>query len=658
MTESLTPLQVLRGGRYRLLSALRTGGSGVVWRGIDTRDAVVVALKAIPVSAGGAAAVEHEAEAVLRVHHAGAMRVHATFVEAGHGFIVMDLAACSLADIVEAHGPLPQPVALRIALTLCDVLTAAHKVGVVHRDVKPQNVLVMPDGKVRLADWGIARVLASGHARTRTGTILGTLAFMAPEQRRDPRDVCPATDVYALAATLAWMLTGAPPGELYVPEVAAALRHTLGEPIGGAILHAGQHSPGDRPATAEAFQSQLTECGARTAEDEDADAWLSQRSAGLGQPDERDLPESSSRSRSGSEDPRSSLPVPVLGPLRRSNAANAVLLLIAVLAATTAAGWLGWHRGDAAGRVAALHDPLSDLQRCPDAPSQWVERIERAPKETSGGDIVDVDGDGINDVLFANNYSESTSIWWGVRGAQPSEHIELSVGRHVEAPGVGDVDGDGLLDLIVPLFNDAAFTVVRGLGGRRFAEPTRIFEDPTPWNVEVFDINGDGNADLLFTPRPPHETFTRLSTPDKPQRFAIQRALLRAPEGTTAAHFVRGANGVALWIVQNKEVTRIPVNADGSAGTAEHYPQALPPVKVMRDSAHPTSVVVELDHGGEQAYVRVGPDQKEPCLLGRLPKVQDVYAFTDFDEDGFADMIKGSTCMYCDSNQIFARGVP
>lgn len=93
----IAPLQLLRGGRFRLLSALRTGGSGVVWRGLDTRDSVVVALKAIPVSGGGAAAVEHEAEAVARVRHAGAMRVHATFVEAGHGFIVMDLAACSSA---------------------------------------------------------------------------------------------------------------------------------------------------------------------------------------------------------------------------------------------------------------------------------------------------------------------------------------------------------------------------------------------------------------------------------------------------------------------------------------------------------------------------------------------------------------------------------
>ena len=653
MTETLMPLQLLRGGRFRLLSALRTGGSGVVWRGLDTRDSVVVALKAIPVSGGGAAAVEHEAEAVARVRHAGAMRVHATFVEAGHGFIVMDLAACSLADVVEAHGPLPQPVALRVASTLCDVLAAAHKVGVVHRDVKPQNVLVMSDGSVRLADWGIARVLASGNARTRTGTILGTLAFMAPEQRRDPRDVRPATDVYALAATLAWMLTGEPPGELYVPEVASALNRTLGAPVGGIIVRAGAHSPGDRPATAEEFYGALAASGAQTATLSEADAWLAARTAGLGQRDEVALPDSGFGDATPAVPPAS-----VTNSSPRRTAARASVLLLAALCTTSGAAWWGWTRGDAAGRVSALRDPLSDLQRCPDAPSQWVNRVERAPKETSDGDIVDVDGDGIHDVLFANNYSESTTIWWGVRGAQPSERIDLTVGRHVRAPGVGDVDGDGHIDLIVPLFDDASFAIVRGLGGRRFAEPERIFQDPAPWNVEVADINQDGKADIAFTSRPPDESFIRLSTPSLPRRFTNQRALLQLPESTTAARLLRGSNGLSLWILEGSDALRVPVNKDGSAGKSERYTMPLPPVGVMRDTIHPTAVVVEIDHGGKQAYVRVGPDQPEPCVLGTLDKSQSVYAFTDFEEDGYADMIKGNTCMYCDSNHIFVRGAP
>jgi hypothetical protein len=565
----------------------------------------------------------------------------------------MDLAACSLADIVEAHGPLPEGVALRVALKLCDVLAAAHKVGVVHRDVKPQNVLVMPDGSVRLADWGIARVLASGHARTRTGTILGTLAFMAPEQRRDPRDVCPATDVYALAATLAWMLTGAPPGELYVPEVADAMHKVLGERVGDVIRQAGAHRPNQRPGTAEAFHTALLTCGASAATQPEADAWLASRTAGLGQRDEGSLPESNVAAASLAASPDK-----VIRPTRRSTAARATLVLLALLATSSAAAWWGWTRGDAAGRVDALHDPLADLERCPDAPSQWVDRIERAPKETSDGDIVDVDGDGINDVLFANNYSESTTIWWGVRGAQPSEHIELNVGRQVRTPGVGDVDGDGQLDLIVPLFNDAAFALVRGLGGRRFAEPARIFQDPAPGNVEVADFDDDGKGDIAFTSEPADESFIRLSTPSQSQFFRDQRALLHLTGISTDARLLRNNDGVALWIAEEREVSRISIHADGSVAKAQRYPVPLPALRVIRDTTHAQSVVVQVDHGGDQAFVRVGPDQPQPCVLGRLPNVPMVYAFTDFEGDGYVDIIKGSTCMYCDSNQIFARGTP
>ena len=215
----------LRSGRYRLLSRVRAGATAQVWRALDTRDGVEVAIKAVPADAGGAVAVEHEAEAVARVQHPGAVRVHATFEEAGHGLIVMELAACSLADHVEAHGSLDGPTARGIALALAEVLAAAHAAGVVHRDVKPQNVLILPDCTVRLADFGIARVHAQGH--TRTQALLGTLPFMAPEQRRDARDVRPATDVYALAALIAWMRTGAPPGDLFVPEVVDLLRGRL-----------------------------------------------------------------------------------------------------------------------------------------------------------------------------------------------------------------------------------------------------------------------------------------------------------------------------------------------------------------------------------------------------------------------------------------------
>ncbi len=93
-----------------------------------------------------------------------------------------------------------------------------------HRDVKPHNLLVFADGSVRLGDFGTARALADGHTRTRTGALLGSIPFMAPEQRRDPRAVRPSTDVYALAVTLAWILLGEAPDDPWTEEAAAQLR--------------------------------------------------------------------------------------------------------------------------------------------------------------------------------------------------------------------------------------------------------------------------------------------------------------------------------------------------------------------------------------------------------------------------------------------------
>lgn len=202
--------------------------------------------------AGGADAAELEAEAAARVRHPGVVRVYGAFDEAEHGFVVMELARANLHDVIERHGPLDGPTTRAVAAALAEVLAATHAAGVVHRDIKPQNVLVMDDGSVRLADFGIARVHARGH--TRTGALLGTLPFMAPEQRRDARDVRPATDVCAWAVLVAWMRTGTMPGELYVPAAIEGLQARLeavGERDGellGLLLACGEYAADDRVA--------------------------------------------------------------------------------------------------------------------------------------------------------------------------------------------------------------------------------------------------------------------------------------------------------------------------------------------------------------------------------------------------------------------------
>jgi serine/threonine protein kinase len=248
----LHPGRLLLGGRFLLLSLLRRGAAGTgVWRALDDRSHQEVAIKAIPVDAGGREAAELESDASARVRHPAVVDVFVTFEEADHGFIVMELARCSLHDVVERRGPLPAAQARAVGRALASALAAAHAAGVVHRDIKPHNVLVRADGGVCLADFGIALVHARGHSKT--GALIGSLPHMGPEQRRDARAVTPATDVYAWATLMAWARTGSVPGDLYVPEAQVALRAALrqaGEPddaLAGLLVRCGAYDPRDRP---------------------------------------------------------------------------------------------------------------------------------------------------------------------------------------------------------------------------------------------------------------------------------------------------------------------------------------------------------------------------------------------------------------------------
>lgn len=132
-----------------------------------------------------------------------------------------------LAHLIREHGRLTPSDAVRIAEQVCAALAVAHRAGVVHRDVKPGNVIVRPDGTVKVTDFGIARALGQASI-TDTGTVMGTAAYVAPEQARG-ETTTPASDLYSLGILLFQMLTGAVPFEGDTP-VAVAIRH-LDEPV-------------------------------------------------------------------------------------------------------------------------------------------------------------------------------------------------------------------------------------------------------------------------------------------------------------------------------------------------------------------------------------------------------------------------------------------
>ncbi|MEU8798636.1 protein kinase [Spirillospora sp. NPDC048819] len=204
-------------GRYELIEVLGRGGMGAVWRARDRTLGREVAVKEVSLPQGlDDAQVERtyartfrEARSAARLDHPGIVTVHDVVEEDGRPWIVMQLVRAEALDAVVAReGPLPPDRVAAIGLDLLDALRAAHAAEVVHRDVKPGNVL-LPRGRAVLTDFGIATV-AGDETLTQAGAIVGSPAYLAPEQARHQK-ATPASDLWSLGATLYAAVEGRPP---------------------------------------------------------------------------------------------------------------------------------------------------------------------------------------------------------------------------------------------------------------------------------------------------------------------------------------------------------------------------------------------------------------------------------------------------------------
>lgn len=194
-------------GRYRVGGLLGRGGMADVFRATDTATDGVVALKILRgVEPGNACRLRSEVDVLARLHHPGLLGLRGAGTHEGVPYLVLDLAdGPSLAGEL-ARGPIGVECTLAVGEQVADALDHAHGAGVVHRDVKPSNILFDGAGRARLADFGIARV-AGAPSLTRTGLLVGSAPYLAPEQV-EGRQAGPAADVYALALVLIECVTG------------------------------------------------------------------------------------------------------------------------------------------------------------------------------------------------------------------------------------------------------------------------------------------------------------------------------------------------------------------------------------------------------------------------------------------------------------------
>src|SRR5881392_4026121 len=201
--------------RYRLVRRLGSGGFGTVWLAHDERLDRPVAVKRVPTAdAEQAERARREALVAARLSHPGIVALYEAGADESACYLVSELVRGETLGVLEAEGALSDRDVVEIGLALCDALAHAHARGVVHRDVKPGNVIVPEapeDGgaAAKLTDFGIARIVGDD-ALTRTGDVLGTLAYMAPEQA-EGRGASASSDLYALGLVLYEALAGVNP---------------------------------------------------------------------------------------------------------------------------------------------------------------------------------------------------------------------------------------------------------------------------------------------------------------------------------------------------------------------------------------------------------------------------------------------------------------
>jgi tRNA A-37 threonylcarbamoyl transferase component Bud32 len=212
-------------GRFRIEGRIGSGGFGTVYRAWDERLQRPVAVKVID-RGHGAPRVSREAQAVARLAHRNIATLYELATDGERAFLVSELIEGDTLRSLGRHGELSDRVVAEVGADAAAALTHAHRAGVVHRDVKPENILVSNGGEAKLVDFGIARI-AGERTLTATGAVVGTLAYMAPEQADGLRPG-PAADVYSLALTLYEALCGEHP---LIREGPAATARAIGEPI-------------------------------------------------------------------------------------------------------------------------------------------------------------------------------------------------------------------------------------------------------------------------------------------------------------------------------------------------------------------------------------------------------------------------------------------
>jgi hypothetical protein len=604
------PDEIGRLGPYRILRVLGGGGMGIVFEAEDLRLRRRVALKVIrPALAGSASARQRflrEARATASIGHDNIVTLLQAGEDRGVLFLTMPLLEGETLDARLRREPLlPLADVLRIGREVAAGLAAAHERGIIHRDVKPANVwLEAGSGRVKILDFGVARAVESEAGATHTGTIVGSPAYMAPEQAAgEPID--PRSDLFSLGCLLYRMCAGRPP---FAGKNATAtlLAVTQGKPtsprkynravpraLADLVLRLLAKRPADRPPSAQA-----------TAEALEA---IAQGKRGL-------------------------------PPRHRWRWVVLIAVALAVLAGLAAVILALANRGRTDGGDPP-REPAAAPSPCFFAP-QVRYAVGRQPYAVAVGDF---NGDGKPDLAVSNIADNTISILMGQGGGTFGPAVAVPTGRGPHGIVAADVNGDGRIDLIVSELGNDSVGVLLGRGDGTFEAPRHFPAGLGPRGLAVADLNGDGILDVVTTATRGNAVAVLLGLGDGTFAPAAEFRAGGGPISVAVADL--DGDGKPDLVVSNSEGNTLSVllgNGDGTFRPARHYAVGSGPGAVVvadfNGDGKPDLAVENF--GGNDVSVLLGHGDGTFARAVSYPAGRGPggLAVGDFNSDGVADL--------------------
>ncbi|MEC7987615.1 MAG: protein kinase [Myxococcota bacterium] len=628
-----------KNGRYEVLGLLGIGGMAEVYRVLDTTLEIERALKILRLNGDPQLKqrIEREAKIMAQLQHPNIVQIIDIFTEESNPCIVMELCNGSVAEWVLQNGPMPARLVSESLIQALHGLQLAHEKGVIHRDIKPHNLLLDERGTVKIADFGLAWFDSDPSSLTNTGAALGSIGFMSPEQRQESKHILPQSDIYSLACTMIWMLYGKVMGDLYVPEILGQLRLDLPASLYEVVEKAGRYLPEQRYQTALEIQEHLQKISPELPETKHRLQSVTHRSTSI------KLPSLVSEERSDIQPPLSNS-----SSLLWISIALSTIVLVVVLYQIN--------------RPTVITSEATSVKResypqCQTSSSEHQIYRNLGPRESLNAHFHDVDQDGFLDILFVNQLDSSLSIYWGNPNFTFENPQVLAVDRSGTPPTIADINNDGLQDIILQHRDTSRISIHLGLNNRGFSEATQFAQAPPFEEVVLLDIDADGDLDIFgkmqgYTPQ--GELLEWYSFRVYGDERLEDHVYLGEFQKTysTPSQVEPGLFRIEKGVLYHQAFQNKKLEPRIALATIPFPEDTISAITTFSGLAQ--GPVVQLNKNGLFEYYWW--NKSDWCFL--YSSAHPLHDMNDWNRDGIMDIAYSVTCAGCTSNHMLGIGIP